>query len=241
MYIASWFLSKAMHTFGAQNIVFRDLCATMKLSKLWNRGKSIRLDGIWSDRRVIRNKCSKYRWIATNNIDIVALHEKKSSRFFLSRYERSARRLASRVLAYKPLGHDYLKNTRFYFKCLASYVFRQFLNEFISRFRFREPTGELRRFCKFSRMRSVRFRVSSVVVVVVDRERNIVRDLVRATLCKSNRTNERFVARSKRSVSDRNIYRVETIEKEVRFGLFKDDRTNFDTCQENSRDFLSLV
>lgn len=33
---------------------------------------------------------------------------------------------------------------------------------------------------------------------------------------------------------------LEAIEKEVRFGLFKDDRTNFDTCQENSRGFLSL-
>lgn len=40
-----------------------------------------------------------------------------------------------RVPAYKPLGHDYLKNTRFYFKWLASCVFRQFLNAFIPWFR----------------------------------------------------------------------------------------------------------
>lgn len=40
-----------------------------------------------------------------------------------------------RALAYKPLGHDYLKNTRLYFKWLGSCVFRQFLNAIILRFR----------------------------------------------------------------------------------------------------------
>jgi hypothetical protein len=46
---------------------------------------------------------------------------------------RKSRSVAS-VLAYKPLGHDYLKNTRFYFKWLASCVFRQFLHAFMPRF-----------------------------------------------------------------------------------------------------------
>jgi len=46
---------------------------------------------------------------------------------------RKSRSVAS-VLAYKPLGHDYLKNTRFYFKWLASCVFRQFLHALMPRF-----------------------------------------------------------------------------------------------------------
>lgn len=36
------------------------------------------------------------------------------------------------------------------------------------------------------------------------------------------------------------VYNFKTIGKEMRFRLFKDDRMNIDTCQENSRDFLSL-
>lgn len=52
---------------------------------------------------------------------------------FLDATEIEIRRI--RVLAYKPLGHDYLKNTRFYFKWLASCVFRQFLHAFIPRSR----------------------------------------------------------------------------------------------------------
>lgn len=36
------------------------------------------------------------------------------------------------------------------------------------------------------------------------------------------------------------VSRSKTIAEQVRIRLFKDDRTNIDTCQENSRDFLSL-
>jgi len=50
-----------------------------------------------------------------------------------------------RVPAYKPLGHDYLKNTRFYFKWLASCVFCQFLNALIPRFRLKHRKSRTQR------------------------------------------------------------------------------------------------
>jgi len=156
---------------------------------------------------------------------------------------RKSRSVAS-VLAYKPLGHDYLKNTRFYFEWLASCVFRQFLHAFMPRFLSNIYTRRSR--CSREHVQGQRRILHLAAGFSADdfygtnngywNYQNVPNTRIVAKMERRFHDSYLFPRDGKPDDDDRSRSRNVTSRNSMRI-IFKAGETNSSTCQENSSDF----